>query len=69
MSAVECPHCEHEITPEELKTLWGRWRASLAAPHAGPGRPRYKKRCRCGEMTLERARKRNHVCPPKTRAA
>ena len=65
---INCPHCQHELTAEELKTLWGRWRASLSTPHPGPGRPKYKKPCPCGKMTAERAKLRNHVCvAPKRR--
>jgi hypothetical protein len=62
-----CPHCEHELTPEEIKTIWARYTSSLASPHAGPGRPRRKKRCRCGAMTLKMAKQRYHNCPPKVK--
>jgi hypothetical protein len=64
-----CPHCDHELTPEEIRTIWASYTGSLQTPHAGPGRPRYKKRCRCGAMTVERAKQRNHKCPPKARKA
>lgn len=66
-----CPHCEVELTPEEVRSLWGSYTSSLATPHAGPGRPRWKEHCRCGAMTLDRAKLRNHVCPepePKKKA-
>lgn len=66
---MKCPHCSHELSPEEVKSLWGSYCAGLAAPHAGPGRPRYKKRCRCGLMTLDGAKKRGHKCPPRKKAA
>jgi hypothetical protein len=60
---MKCPHCEKDLTVQEIKTIWASYTGRLAAPHAGPGRPRWKKRCRCGEMTLGRAKQRNHVCP------
>jgi len=64
-----CPHCEHELTPEEIKTIWASYTSSQRETYgAGPGRPRYKKRCRCGAMTLERAKQRNHKCPPTAKA-
>jgi hypothetical protein len=66
---MNCPHCNHELSEAEIRSIWGAYCASLATPHAGPGRPRYKKHCRCGAMTLERAAKRNHKCPPKARRA
>jgi hypothetical protein len=25
LSAPHCPHCQHEIAPEELKSLWAAW--------------------------------------------
>lgn len=60
---MNCPHCEHELTPEEIRALWGSYCGTLQTPHAGPGRPRWKKRCRCGAMTIARAKQRNHKCP------
>jgi hypothetical protein len=72
---MKCPHCKHklttediDLTTEELKSLWASYTGSLQTPHAGPGRPRWKKRCHCGEMTLARAKQRNHKCPPKQAA-
>ncbi|HEY1898138.1 MAG TPA: hypothetical protein VGG62_17795 [Terracidiphilus sp.] len=67
---MTCPHCEKELTPEEVKSLWGRYTSSLVTNfHAGPGRPPYKKRCKCGKMTQDRARKLKHKCPPQKKAA
>lgn len=65
---MECPHCEHKLTPEEVKTLWGRYTANLRTVHRGgkEGRPRSKRRCPCGAMTRDRAAKRNHQCVAST---
>lgn len=60
---IPCPHCGHNLTSDQIRSLWGRFRASFrvtATP--GPGRPRTKLRCACGAMTVERAEKRNHKC-------
>jgi hypothetical protein len=59
---MNCPHCNQEISPEELKSLWASYTGSLQTPHAGPGRPRKAKRCPCGAMTVTRARQRGHKC-------
>lgn len=59
---MTCPHCHTELTPEELKSMWASYCGSQQSPHAGPGRPRTAKRCKCGAMTVKRAKMRNHKC-------
>lgn len=60
---IPCPHCGHKLTSDQIRSLWGRFRASLRVTVTpGPGRPRTKLRCTCGAMTVERAEKRNHKC-------
>ena len=62
---MKCPHCENELTPEEIRTLWGAMTSSMRTTFGhGPGRPRWKKRCPCGAMTIARAKQRNHKCSP-----
>jgi hypothetical protein len=62
---MRCPHCEEDLTVEQIRTIWASYTGSLQTPHAGPGRPRTAKRCRCGAMTRARAKQRNHKCPKK----
>lgn len=65
---IKCPHCDHELDIEQIKSIWGSYAGKLQTPHAGPGRPRSEKRCPCGEMTKTRAKMRNHKCEaPKVR--
>jgi hypothetical protein len=65
---MNCPHCDVELTEEEIRSLWGSMTGRRQTPHAGPGRPPYKKRCPCGAMTVDRAKLRSHKCvaPKKT---
>ena len=61
MIPITCPHCEAELTDAEILSLYGRRnRAKRVAPPNG-GRPRLP-RCACGTMTLNQAKKRQHVC-------
>lgn len=66
---MNCPHCKHELTPEEIRSIWGSYCGVRQTPHAGPGRPRWKKRCPCGAMTKARAKQRNHKCTSSTTKA
>jgi hypothetical protein len=56
--------------PRNLTTREARRMARMRKTHSGGrgpapgtgGRPRSTRRCPCGAMTRERARKRNHRC-------
>lgn len=46
---MNCPHCEQELTPEEVKTLWANYTTSLRQTLGGP--KRLKRPCpSCGMM-------------------
>ena len=54
--ALSCPCCQSELTPEQIKSLWGTYCGSLG------GRKKVSERCRCGAMTKARAQARGHKC-------
>jgi hypothetical protein len=49
-----CPHCEHELTPEEIKTIWSSYTTSLRQTLGGPKRK--KRPCQSCGMTCDSAR-------------
>lgn len=51
-----CPHCQHELTPKEIGTLYAGLRKTKG------GGVRQSERCPCGAMTLARAAARGHKC-------
>ena len=55
----KCPHCGHDMSPEEIGALLN----SLRTVHGG-GRPRKPRaqRCPCKKSTLKRAKARNYDC-------
>lgn len=57
-----CPHCHKPLTEAQIKRIWASYTGAKQTPHAGPGRPRVKPRCKCGAMTRERAEKHGHAC-------
>ncbi len=64
---MKCPHCDHELAPDEVRSLWGQLTNSLRKSRgAGPGRPKKLRRCDgCGQW-LGAAERRRHECPGKT---
>lgn len=64
---MKCPHCDHELSAAEIRSLAGQLNASLRRTWTGAGgRPRSTApRCPCGEMTLKRAQARGHTCKMK----
>lgn len=49
-----CPHCEHELSPEEIKAIWSKYTTSLRQTLGGP--KKQKTACqRCG-MACKSAR-------------
>lgn len=63
---LNCPHCHHPLTADEIKSLWCSYAGTLQTPHPGPGRPA-KPRCPCGRMTKDYADKTGHHCQDRTR--
>lgn len=53
---MNCPHCQHELTPSEIAALLASLRKTRG------GRTRSAQRCPCGMMTVDRALKRGHKC-------
>jgi hypothetical protein len=49
-----CPHCEAELTPEEIKTLWSSYTTSLRTTLGGPKRT--PRPCPSCGMTCDTAR-------------
>ena len=49
-----CPHCEVELTPEEIKTLWSNYTTSLRQTMGGP--KRQKRPCQTCGMVCGSAR-------------
>lgn len=35
---MNCPYCEHELSAEEIKTVWSSYTSSLRQTYAGPAR-------------------------------
>ena len=64
VTVAECPCCEHSLTFEQVKSLWGKATSAQRKTHSGgkDGRPRSADRCPCGVMTKARAAQRRHVC-------
>ena len=64
-AVAHCPNCEHGLTYDEIKSLWGKATQSRRTTYgAGSGRPKLEDRCPCGKMGKERAALRRHVCTP-----
>lgn len=40
---MKCPHCNRELTDEEVKKLWAQRNGKKQTPHPGPGRPKGSK--------------------------
>ena len=60
---MKCPHCGKKISVAFAAAEAGReFQALRKTFGAGPGRPKAKRRCKCGAMTRERAKKRGHKC-------
>ena len=49
-----CPHCEHELTPEEIKSIWSSYTTSLRQTLGGP--KRMKRPCQSCGMVCASAR-------------
>ncbi len=60
---MQCPHCKKDLTPDQIRSLWGQLTASLRRKHgAGAGRPKKFRTCKkCGRR-MGTAEMRRHKC-------
>ncbi len=64
---MKCPHCHHELTEAEARSIAGALSSSLRKTKRGgwtKGKPRKADapRCNCNAMTAKRAEARGHRC-------
>jgi hypothetical protein len=52
--STRCPHCEHGLTAEEIKSLWSTYTTSLRQTMGGP--KRQKRPCQSCGMVCDSAR-------------
>lgn len=60
---MNCPHCEHALTPEEIKSLWARYTSSQRKEVRG--QPRVPSKCeKCGILCKTARGARDHCRLP-----